>query len=46
MLIDGFNINGSHPILEPALAKVGMHFQAHKKHRNVFQILYVNDSSQ
>ncbi len=36
MLIDGYNTNKRHPILEESLQKVGVHMRAHKKHHNIF----------
>ena len=36
MLVDGFNTNKRHPILEENLRKVGVHMRAHKKHHNIF----------
>ena len=41
MLIDGYNKNKTHPILDPRLLKVGIHFIANKRHNNIFQILYL-----
>jgi hypothetical protein len=40
-LIDGFKNSKTHPIIEHKLTKVGVSFKPHKKHLNVFQILYV-----
>ena len=45
LLVEGFAANGSHPIVDPKLGKVGISFRSHKKLSNIFQILYVNNPS-
>ncbi len=36
LLVEGFAVNGNHPILDPKLGKVGISFRSHKKLNNVF----------
>ena len=36
MVIDGYNNDKTHWILNPNLCKVGINFKAHKKHHNIF----------
>ena len=36
LLVDGFNTNKAHPILDANLVKVGLHLRADKKHHNIF----------
>ena len=35
-LVEGFERNNSHPILDRHLKKIGVSFKAHKKYENVF----------
>ena len=45
LLIDGFNTNKSHCMLDKTLVKVGISLKPHKKHQNIFQILYIKQAS-
>jgi len=41
LLVEGFQLNQCHSLVDDKLIKVGLSFKPHKKFVNVFQILYV-----
>ena len=44
-MLDGFEKQKRHPILEEGLVKIGVSLKAQMKCENVFQILYIKQSS-